>query len=354
MSTFEIQIGVQSNRAASLPAEENAAWLAGFLPSPENSSVGQYLVVGQVNETGRVLTVKAQNMPDVGESIYAYAVNNGFTGTKQEFARQLAKGSAEEIFISSEVPTDENAKVWINPDEESVSETGAQINVIAEVCQTIRIKAVDENGKPTEWEAVNYQEKICGQKIVDLFSETALERIEEDGETLFYCDRGSQLTSYETYTVNWNGALYSCAAIPLGGLWLLGNTVIVEGEDNGMPFTIGVTPFETIAIPLESIETATLSITGPAVQHLDDRYLPILVVKSASETLPGTANYTSTEVHDAAASGKPVFLWVNNLPPYCCSYMENIDNGIVAVFDTMTNSTANAIYLDANGNLYQD
>lgn len=323
LSTFEVDIWVQQNCSSSLSAETDTAWIAGFLPSPADASAGQHLVVEKVDEQGHVVAVKTCD--------------------------------EAEVVVSSQAPANSNAKIWINPEEiDEESDSGADIDVTAQVGQTIIVKEVDENGNPTEWEAVNYQEKICGQKIMDLLPETSLEQIEEDGEILFYCHRGMELKSNETYTVNWNGVSYACVANPLGGLWLLGNTAIIDGEGNGMPFAIGVTPFEAIAIPMESVETVTLRITGPAVQHVDDRYLPILVVKPNSDTIPTTANHTSAEVHDAAASGRPVFLWVSNLPPYCCGYVEDTGNGLVATFHPMTTSTADPIYLDANGNLYQD
>lgn len=59
-----------------------------------------------------------------GKSAYQYAKDGGFTGTETEFAAKLA--------------------------DEYI-----QAPVAAEVGQTIVVKAVDENGKPTEWEAVD-------------------------------------------------------------------------------------------------------------------------------------------------------------------------------------------------------
>ena len=63
MSTFEIQIGVQSNRAASLPAEENAAWLAGFLHSPKAAASGQQLLVEHADEQGHIIVLRAKDPP---------------------------------------------------------------------------------------------------------------------------------------------------------------------------------------------------------------------------------------------------------------------------------------------------
>ena len=354
LSTFEIDIWVQQNCSSSLSADTDTAWVAGFLPTPENATVGQHLVVEKVDETGHVLALKSQDLPDIGKSVYAYATDNGYTGTEEEFAKQMAKGGADEIVVSVTEPAGENVKVWINPEEVNEEAGGADIDVTAEVGQTIIVKEVNENGKPAAWEAADYQEKICSHSITELLPETSFAMIEEDSTIIFYHEKGSELISYETYTVSWNGVSYACVAHPLGGLWILGNPIIIDGEDNGMPFTIGITRFETIAIPLESVESATVSIVGPVVQPVDSKFLPILVVKSNSESLPATANYTSINVHDAAACGKPVFLWMTNFPPYYCQTVENNADGLIAIFYPMGTNSGDAIHLDANGNLYQE
>jgi hypothetical protein len=82
-----------------------------------------------------------------GKSAYAYAQDAGYTGTEAEFAEKLA-----------------------------APETNLNILSVAEEGQTIVVKAVDENGKPTQWEAVDFP---SGEKQwVDIVPKT------ETGEVL--------------------------------------------------------------------------------------------------------------------------------------------------------------------------
>lgn len=110
------------------------------------------------------------DVPDVdvtlpkAKTAYAYAVEGGYTGTEAEFAEKLAE----------EMPTtlpNPNALTFTGavtgsydgsaPLEVAIPSGGGAsgdyipIPASAEVGQTIVVKAVDENGKPTEWEAAD-------------------------------------------------------------------------------------------------------------------------------------------------------------------------------------------------------
>lgn len=76
-----------------------------------------------------------------GKSAYAYAVEGGYTGTESEFAAKLA--------------------------EEYIPSPAA-----AAVGQTIRVKAVDSAGRPTEWEAADM---ASGDTVVTIASRTTEE-----------------------------------------------------------------------------------------------------------------------------------------------------------------------------------
>lgn len=64
-----------------------------------------------------------------GKSAYQYALDGGYTGTEEEFARKLASESSA-IHIGSEPPEDENVTVWIDTDEEPEASGGAKPYVI--------------------------------------------------------------------------------------------------------------------------------------------------------------------------------------------------------------------------------
>lgn len=130
-----------------------------------------------------------------GDSAYQVAQKNGFKGTEKEWLDSLVgergvsgangatftpsvsedgtvtwtnnKGLSNPtpvliknsgIHIGSDEPTNPNANIWIDPDEELYHDDSECIPApaTAAVGQTIVVKAVDENGKPTEWEAADF------------------------------------------------------------------------------------------------------------------------------------------------------------------------------------------------------
>lgn len=301
LSTFKVDIMVEQNCSSSLSVETDTAWVAGFLPSPESAAVGQYFVVEQVDESGHVVAVKAAELPNIGDSIYEFAVENGYSGTEEEFAQQLSKGGMEEVIISSAEPANENAKIWINPEEEeasyvksingiapdengNVEVAGVDIDVAAEVGQTIIVKAVDETGKPTAWEAVHYQPRthwVDGGNTV--LEETMLIHNENDEYLIldyFPIEIG------QAYTVIWNGVEYSCEAIGFQdegdetAMPVLGN---ITGE-TGEPFIIIAMPSQEAfeangiggqVIPMEAFAEVAFSIIRKETLHkIEEKFLP--------------------------------------------------------------------------------
>ena len=95
-----------------------------------------------------------------GKSAYQYAVEGGYTGTEAEFAAKLA----QEKFANPNALTftgavagsyDGSAPLEVEiPSGGGASGDYIPIPPSAEVGQTIVVKAVDEKGKPTAWEAV--------------------------------------------------------------------------------------------------------------------------------------------------------------------------------------------------------
>ena len=162
--------------------------------------------------------------------------------------------------------------------------------------QTIKVKAVDENGKPTEWEAADFPEGGGATSWEDLGStygegvvlaECSPEAT--DGEFVLFDP--ISLTVGNEYTVNWNGTPYKCVAQDFSA-WLPGAVVlgdagpIVNGAptEGGEPFTIAIFPDEVAAemgaavaiIPLDGSESLVLSITGEMeiITPVPEKYLP--------------------------------------------------------------------------------
>lgn len=153
---------------------------------------------------------------------------------------------------------------------------GGGVKVTAQVGQTIRVKAVDAKGIPTEWEAVDYQEKICGSEagMVEVLPECTPTYTDE----IFVLDDIS-LVAGETYVVNWNGVEYTCVAQDLSaiapGMVAIGNLAEFGGTGNGEPFAI-LRENAWIALPFDGATEVTLAIytEGETIQTIPPKYLP--------------------------------------------------------------------------------
>lgn len=180
----------------------------------------------------------------------------------------------------------------------------ASIDVIATVGQTIVVKAVDANGKPTKWEAAEYQEKICGSELGYIIPETTVNYTDEDMENDGQLVVDELLVLGETYVVNWNGVDYTCVCkeknIEGVTAQCIGNALPLGGEDTGEPFAIftgivggskmgGVLPAD------ESVTNFTFSVKGRKpvpipVQYVSNAF-PYYIEVTA-ETVDTTTTYS--------------------------------------------------------------
>lgn len=161
-----------------------------------------------------------------GKTAYQYAQEGGYTGTEEEFAKKLASESSG-VHIGPDAPTDENVNLWIDTDDEP-EDVGSSLDVTAEVGQTIVVKAVDENGKPTEWEAVDLPKAVPSDwnaaeggpghvlnrthysEVVELVPETSVE-IGGDGMGIF-APAFDIIEGYQ-YMITINGVINNCATM---------------------------------------------------------------------------------------------------------------------------------------------
>lgn len=150
---------------------------------------------------------------------------------------------------------------------DDIPQGGGGVDVTASVGQTIVVEEVDNNGKPTKWKAVDYQEKICGIEEAVFLPEVTAE-ISSDIST-FPTTIG--MVSGATYKVNWNGVEYNCIAIDTPDGVLIGNIGLVTGTgDTGEPFVLGTVEedgsYIALALSLNGTMSVTLSITE--VKHI--------------------------------------------------------------------------------------
>ncbi len=157
--------------------------------------------------------------------------------------------------------------------------SGASINVTAEVGQTIVVKEVDANGKPTAWEAAEYQKKICGETIEFILEETnvVFEYNEEMGVSLAIIPCTKHIKEDVVYTVAFNGVNYQNSIDEFGNL---GNAIINGGEDTGEPYAIVPVTADgyLIVVPLVELTEAVLSIQCTVKTPIDKGYLPTNLV----------------------------------------------------------------------------
>ena len=198
--------------------------------------------------------------------------------------------------------------------------------------QVVRVKAVDEKGNPTEWEATdittgeeNVQSDLSendensaayvknrthwiGKKTGVVWEEMTV----PSGDTPIKIPRGVNIVEGETYTVTFNGTeyvypdlIYYNADVP----YVLGNMAIAGGvEDTGEQFVIMIPPSSISEqqgvygfIFNSSGAEATLSVKGtyPFVHALDEKFLPDSVKSQAdySQNDETASDYIKNRTH---------------------------------------------------------
>lgn len=141
------------------------------------------------------------------------------------------------------------------------SDGAIQAPAVAEVGQTIRVSRVNNDGKPIEWEAVDFPEgggtqpdwnqndptKADYVKNRPFWADDPVETVLFDG-TIVTVDGWTNddlpfvVTEYMEYTVTFNGAVYESVGVKYKGFVYVGNPAIWIGDlslDNGLPFAIG-------------------------------------------------------------------------------------------------------------------
>lgn len=286
ISTFPVQINVLPEAKALAENSEDYFNVTGFLVAPGNAETGQFLQVKAVNSEGRVTQVESgfpQQTPadwNAGEGDPGHILNRPF---------YESDGTVKKI-----------DKKFLPDDVGGVNLTGAVPG------QTLLVKSVDENGKPTAWEAVDpvtgadwnagegapghvqnrpfYSE--YGEETVILPETTiTVEEMTPIEYPLF-------IIAGEEYTVSWNRTVYHCTAVSysedgmegtvLGDLGMITNGVPTTGE----PFVLLVFSeeyaategFSGVIVPLDGATELTISITGPVetVTPIPKKYLPEL------------------------------------------------------------------------------
>lgn len=154
---------------------------------------------------------------------------------------------------------------------------GTSIDVTAEVGQTVIVKEVDADGKPTAWESADYQPRTHYEiDNVPYIPETTVTEWEDGAAAL---TSNASIIEGETYTVNYNGTAYESVCINVDGMLWLGNYDAMTGEgDTGEPYVMAIIGNENevfiyMLIPLDGSASVTISVVGKEVVKIPDKYL---------------------------------------------------------------------------------
>jgi hypothetical protein len=195
---------------------------------------------------------------------------------------------------------------------------GADIDVTAEVGQTIVVKEVDANGKPTKWKAAEYQPRTHYKTETVVLPETTAEYSEEDSGFLIPF---VELIGGAQYKIVYNGVEYVSEILDARengeNEILFGNIpMMTETGDNGIPFMGGMlTDGESgigIVVPTDGAESVTISITQVEYTPIPVQYVTnafpyyIEIIGSGTEDDPYVCNDTVANVRAIYESGRDI------------------------------------------------
>ena len=246
--------------------------------------------------------------------------------------------------------------------------------------QIIKVKTV-QNGKPTEWEAVdmpsggvqsdwNQNDSTQPDYVKNrpfytgnpvetvLVEESTVTFAAVDGMYMGQLESTFSATVGETYKVSWDGAAYECTCVSFNGEHAIGNLSIVSaGSDTGEPFIIGIRNGKEIQIvTADTSASHTFSISGfvTEVVKIDAKYLPDTVAtKSEVEAAQTTAENAQTTAENAQTTADNAQTTANNAQTTANAALPkaggNMTGSLVLKADpTAKMEAATKQYVDAN------
>ena len=227
----------------------------------------------------------------------------------------------------------------------------------AEVGQVLVVKAVDDTGKPTEWEALDGRSDwsenaeaasgyvknrpfYTGAPVETTFVEDSTVSFTRNEYSGFYL--GSLRSAFvatvgETYKVSWDGTTYESTCVSFNGYTIIGNlSMNGAGPDTGEPFAMIVR--NRVGIEIATADTSashTFSISGfvQEVVKIDRKYLPkaaFITYDSSNRTY--NSDLTNDELHEILLNGQQVACLRSNKCKYLTEWTEEPDGGIELIF----------------------
>lgn len=188
--------------------------------------------------------------------------------------------------------------------------SGANIDVVASVGQTIVVEEVDADGKPTKWKAADYP-----AKEIEIIPQTTF-TASYDSNFGCYIHGWSiySLVVGRTYTVVFDGVTYSCTAksFYLQGMFgvYIGNSVL-SGDNTGEPFTLVTVPamgYGCSCLVYDANEH-TMGLTANFIEHFDSiNAFPYYIVVTGSGTTedPYACTETFADIVALHSSGREI------------------------------------------------
>ena len=291
-----------------------AGGLYSFVAGSDNQTTAEHAIAigtglsggGAYTNTRGTYNKRPDDISSSSRGHYAYIVGNGISESNRSNAHTLDwnglgwfAGGLKVGGTGQDDPEAKNIATEECVDSKAVNVTGATPG------QMILVKAVDEEGKPTEWEAVDrthYSEWEQGTLLEEITGE-----VDENGA--FFAPY-TPLAGGEEYTVVWNGVEYKCSCVEIveGGIsgFVVGNLGLMTGTgDTGEPFIISCIPSHEIlqVMPLDGSATVTVSIAGlkEMVHPLPKKYYPESDFRIVTFTLAG-ANFVCDTRGDTIVS----------------------------------------------------
>ena len=254
------------------------------------------------------------NIDDTADK-YAHIVGNGTSNISRSNAHTLdwngvgwfknsvkVGGSSQDDSVAKTLATtdyvDTTVSTKISGKQDTLIQSGATVGQIA------KITAVDSDGKPTAWQAVdmpsgggsgvqpdwNQNDETAEDYVKNrpFYTGNPAETVLVEESTVSFADAGGSYmaqfpstfsaTVGETYKVTWDGTAYECACVDLKGFTFIGNQSIGDlGSDTGEPFVMNVLNGSGIYIyTADTSASHIFSISGFAVEvvKINEQYLP--------------------------------------------------------------------------------
>lgn len=196
-----------------------------------------------------------------------------------------------------------------------VEGSGANIDVVASVGQTIVVEEVDADGKPTKWKAAEYQERTHWSEFTELVPHTEFTPTYNSimGVPEYNAGEIALVTGHKYKTV-FDGVEYIREAfiVAVSGMNLVafGNQILAGGENTGEPFAVAYTNGYLFVFTLDmnphTVQVFVETATPIPVQYVTNAIPYCIEVTGNGEVdNPYVCNDTVDKVMSIYNSGRP-------------------------------------------------